>query len=160
MIHMPATLTANVKVEFVSRVEMAVQLLIDKNIKHRKTGIHTAEATWIDIIPHLVSEIRELNYALADCKKDEWKCPQVEEELADVYGILVHAILKAGYSMEQIELRCLRKFEERFDNVQLIQNGVGGAVPHLAFVHGSTDLETDTSLEKKGGENIEGTKEA
>jgi hypothetical protein len=142
-----AGLQANVTVNFVSRVELAVQALISKNALHLRTGVRTAEATWADIIPHLVSEVREFNLALADCKKDEWKCPAVEEELADMYGILVHAVLKAGYSMEQIETCCLHKFVERFENATLIHNGSGATLGFAVRSPAPKIIEADTKPE-------------
>lgn len=136
-----ASLMANVTVNFVSRVEMAVQLLIEKNVMHLKSGVHTAEATWADIIPHMAKELKELNVALAElppeqARKKQWQHPNVEEELADIYGILVHAILKAGYSMQQIEDRCLLKFTERFEHVTLSYGC--GDTPHLVYDAGSS----------------------
>lgn len=148
-------------------VEQAVQELIKHNVLHLKSGIRTAEATWVDILPHMVAEIRELNEALVPCKKGEWKTPHVEEELADIYGILVHAVLKAGFSMDDIENRCLQKFEERFEDVYVTREAVylgGGRTMHELSLHvparrsGAAD---NTAEESKGTgeEGAEGSRQ-
>jgi hypothetical protein len=132
-------------------VVMAVDQLIKQNVRHLKTGVFTGKATWQDIIPHLVKETRELNIALAEIPYEkgvvqgDWKSDNVEEELADIYGVFVHAVLKAGYSMQQIEQRCLLKFAERFENVEIINHPRIGPVG-IRVRDASTDVEdTKTS---------------
>lgn len=136
-----AALQANVTVSFVSRVELAVRLLMEKNAQDLRNNLHIHDMKWSDVFVYLVREMKELNDALANCRKDEWQCSEVEEQLADLYGELVHAILKAGYGMEQIEDRCLQKFTVRFKDVQIVHNGRSGSRNHLAFSPGSTSTE-------------------
>lgn len=133
-------------------VEDSVRLMIKHNCLHLKSGIRLAEATWADVILHLVKEIRELNEELAktkheDAKVGKWQTPEVEEELADMFGILVHCVVKAGYTMDDIERRCLLKFKERFENVHVRQI-CNGLRTHLVL-----EVSGESTTANTGGED-------
>jgi hypothetical protein len=93
---------------FITPVEQAVITLIANNCEHR-SGVRMQEAAWLQIFEHLEKELKEFRDALGNNDK-----PNQLEELGDIYGIFVHAVLKAGFSMAQVEKVELAKLKERF----------------------------------------------
>jgi NTP pyrophosphatase (non-canonical NTP hydrolase) len=105
-----------------TRIEAAVINLIACRARHKKKNTVMGEETWDQLIEHLLEEAGELVSALG-FKIDEFEqAIQIRhinkentlEELGDIYGILVHATIKAGFTMEQVEARELDKLKERF----------------------------------------------
>lgn len=117
-------------------VEQAVHDLIARKAVHAKKQTMMGEENWSDVIQHLIEEIGEFHRAtesiafwMRQCGltppfTTEHLCHQTHqlqgarhnqlEELGDIYGILVHAIVKAGFTVRQVEDRELLKLKERF----------------------------------------------
>lgn len=142
-------------------VENAVRALIQRNALHLKKGWRAAEVDWNTVITSLVNEIREFNVALsvishAAVKRNECWSEEVEEELADIYGILVHAIIKAGYSVDEIEKRCLLKFQERFEHdtsTELLRVDSDGSCDYLPSGDASGETPEDSGSKKSEDNN-------
>lgn len=101
-------------------------------------------------------EVQELQDALSVFVSNS---PEVLEELGDILGVLVHATLKAGFSMEQVEQRELAKLKERFphnetpllNQVTLVDacSGISDRGPPGCGLHPSNFPLSDEKLEKQ-----------
>jgi hypothetical protein len=113
-------------------VEQAVHDLIARKAVHANKGIAMGEETWKQLFEHMREETNEVRdevttvgylAGLIECHKgatpeeekalDERLCSLLEE-LGDLYGIIVHAIVKAGFTVRQVEDRELLKLKERY----------------------------------------------
>lgn len=94
-----------------SQVEQAVRLLIVRHAVHKKKGTVMGNESWVQLIAHFWEEIDELDQELEESISNS---PSILSELGDLYGILVHAVVKAGFTMDQLEAQTLKKFNERF----------------------------------------------
>lgn len=81
-----------------------IRRLIKINAIHRR-GFALSEMTSHDILEHAVLEMRELNLA-----RDEDQL----EELADIFGCLIHFAIRRKFSKKQIEDMLLKKLKLRF----------------------------------------------
>jgi hypothetical protein len=79
-----------------------VRRLIDVNATHR-SGVRVGETDDAMILAHAEAELRELVAA-----------PDDPEELADLFGVLIHYAVKHGWSERYIEDLMLAKFRLRF----------------------------------------------
>jgi hypothetical protein len=79
-----------------------VKRLIRVNARHR-SGILMGNVDPDIIINHAFDELRELVLARDD--------PQ---ELADLFGVLIHYAIRQGWTESQLEQLMLEKFKERF----------------------------------------------
>ncbi len=104
-------------------VEQAVHDLIARKAVHAKKGTVMGEETWDQVFSHFHEEQYELREAVNELTTVYMYGPlegtedNVLEELGDLYGVLVHAIVKAGFTVRQVEDRELLKLKERFPDV-------------------------------------------
>lgn len=101
-------------------IEQKVASLIADRAKHLKKGMVMGEETWKDVFDHLKEEIIEFRCELGACHT-----ARQLEELGDIYGIFVHMVLKAGFTLSQVEQRELAKLDERFATPALPAQPVG-----------------------------------
>lgn len=83
-----------------------IRRLIKANAVHRK-GFTLASLSSSEILEHAEREMRELQTAWADNQL---------EELADVFGCLIHFAIRRKFTAKQIEERLLEKLKLRFPN--------------------------------------------
>jgi hypothetical protein len=86
---------------------MEVRRLIRVNARHR-SGVRMAEVDDAMILAHAAAELRELAAA-----------PDDPEELADLFGVLLHYAVKHGWTAEQLEKLMLAKFRVRFTETEV-----------------------------------------
>lgn len=99
------------------RLEGRVMRLINMRAVHKRYGTILGQEEWATVFAHLDDEKRELAEAVAFAAAsgvDTRNSPEVLAELGDVLGLVIHAARKAGYTMEQVEERELKKLDERF----------------------------------------------
>lgn len=92
-------------------VESRVRELIKLNAVHVRKGTKLRSAGWSEVVSHLREEVNEFIDALPPRKPD---FADAVTELGDVLGIVVHAALKMGITMKQLELIAVAKLNERF----------------------------------------------
>lgn len=115
-------------------VEQAVHDLIARKAVHAKKGTVMGQEKWANVFNHLKEEIGEFDTAttmlvlamgglhtpftaenLAHQQNHIQAARNAQlEELGDIYGLVVHAIVKAGFTVRQVEERELEKLKERF----------------------------------------------
>lgn len=105
----PSKLAAGSKAMPGVELEAAVRALIDRRAVHARNGMVMGRETWEDVFRHLSLEENELKDAIV--KDDQ---PEILAELGGVLGLVVRAIIKAGFSMRSVEHRELQKLAERF----------------------------------------------
>jgi len=94
-------------------LENVIERLIARKAVHARKGIVMGEECWVDIFDHLREEVKELedavwaNHALPGSAG-------IGEEIGDILGIVVHAALKAGFSVGEIVNMEIEKLKERF----------------------------------------------
>lgn len=100
----------------VLKIEEEIRGLIKRSALHKKKGIRLGQEMWGNVIEHLYEEVDEFDDAILNIQELEPKDKDeaVLEELGDILGILVHATIKAGFTMEQVEQRELKKLQERY----------------------------------------------
>ena len=97
-------------------LERKVHKLIAENWRHKRNGVQLAAATWKDIFDHLRSEVDE-----AEDSIKAQRLPHSEGtlgELGDCLGLIVHAIIRAGGTVAQVEALELAKLDERCERPQ------------------------------------------
>jgi hypothetical protein len=101
-------------------IEEAINDLISRKAVHANNGITIGEENWDQLFDHLHKEVDEAAIAIKTSEAlllagaVEIIRDNILEELGDIYGILVHAAIKAGFSMKQVEDRELAKLKERY----------------------------------------------
>ena len=79
-----------------------VERLIVINAEHRK-GFRLGQVSSSFVLQKALNEFNELCQA-----------PDDIDELADLFGVLIHYAIKKGWSQEQLETAILEKFKKRF----------------------------------------------
>lgn len=87
-----------------NRAYQEIQRLIDVRALHKKQAYSLDELSAEDIILHAILELVELRDAPSDIK-----------ELADVFGCLIHYMVQADWTWDQVEDSLLKKLKERFE---------------------------------------------
>jgi NTP pyrophosphatase (non-canonical NTP hydrolase) len=93
----------------VSSLEDDVRRLISLNATHISTGTRMSDVSWDTLFGHLTTEVNEAAAAIHDNDEDN-----IIHELGDVLGIVVHAIIKAGYSVQDAVDAEREKLRQRF----------------------------------------------
>jgi NTP pyrophosphatase (non-canonical NTP hydrolase) len=97
-------------------LERIIKILVAKNARHVRKGTVLGQETWLDVIEHLKEEVREFE----DAMQPRYYAPIGEqhrhriEELGDILGIVVHAAVKLGVSMAEVEAAEIEKLSQRF----------------------------------------------
>jgi predicted house-cleaning noncanonical NTP pyrophosphatase (MazG superfamily) len=101
----------------VLEIEKAVNELIKRKALHKKKRVRMSEETWAELFNHLYEEMDELETAIENPREINHADQQAAklEELGDLLGLLTHAVVKCGFTMEQVEQRELLKLKERFE---------------------------------------------
>ena len=95
------------------RLEYVVRHLIDNNFVQVNKGTQMAHATWDDICDHIEEEFGEFVDSFLPVDQNKNFC-HTKEEVADLLALLVHAALKAGSNMAEIERLACDKMARRF----------------------------------------------
>ena len=100
-------------------VEREVLKLIARKALHKKKKVRMGKENWDQIFTHLLEELNELEDAVGMpmTTSSEIRIRQdcILEELGDMLGLLVHATIKSGFQMYQVEQREIAKLHERFE---------------------------------------------
>lgn len=95
-------------------IEYVIEKLMRSKAFHKKKCFRLGSETWKDIVDHLWEETEELEAAEQIRDPTERKLEMLGE-MGDIYGILVHAALKMGFKMRDLEKREIAKLRERFE---------------------------------------------
>lgn len=81
-----------------------IRWMVSKNALHKKGGFRLAEVQASFVLEQALKEFQELQAA-----------PDDLDELADLFGVLIHYAIKKGWSMAQVQEALFRKLELRFE---------------------------------------------
>lgn len=115
-----------------SSLEEYVRHLVHINAVHNRKGTTLGKEDWREVVAHLREEVREFADAIDPTNEVDGRAKRENAiaELGDILGIVVHAAVKLGGTMKEVEQVEIEKLRLRFHRFKLLLQD--GTVTYLS----------------------------
>lgn len=98
-------------------LETTIRCMVERNAVHVRKGTVLGKEDWQTVYDHLFEEVQEFGWATGveiKLLQTSFNREKAIEELADILGIVVHAAVKLGLPMHELENVAKAKLAVRF----------------------------------------------